>query len=167
MRLAFETAMSDAEALQRATIPVETIDGPLLMLSGEDDRSWPCVVRGRGSPPQARGLAGGARGLSRRRTPHHPTTLWTNHAASDATLSDSSRRHSRADCLGARRRLASRPRVPGRERRTLNAMNRFLHGLNLCHGVRNSTAIGLSQGVNIRARQGMCAPRRGCASQRH
>lgn len=44
MRLAFETAMSDAEARQRATIPVETIDGPLLMLSGEDDRSWPCVA---------------------------------------------------------------------------------------------------------------------------
>jgi dienelactone hydrolase len=44
MRLAFEAAMRDAEALERAAIPVEAIDGPLLMLSGDDDQNWPCVA---------------------------------------------------------------------------------------------------------------------------
>jgi dienelactone hydrolase len=43
MRLAFETALQDQAAVERATIPVEKIDGPLLFLSGADDQQTPCV----------------------------------------------------------------------------------------------------------------------------
>jgi pimeloyl-ACP methyl ester carboxylesterase len=43
MRLAFETALQDRVAVERATIPVENVDGPLLFLSGSDDQQWPCV----------------------------------------------------------------------------------------------------------------------------
>jgi dienelactone hydrolase len=43
MRLAFETALLDGVAVERATIPVERIDGPLLFLSGADDQQTPCV----------------------------------------------------------------------------------------------------------------------------
>ena len=32
------------EAVERATIPVERINGPVLLLSGEDDRMWPSPV---------------------------------------------------------------------------------------------------------------------------
>ena len=44
MRLAFETALRDEAAVARAAIPAEAIDGPLLLLSGGDDRQWPCVA---------------------------------------------------------------------------------------------------------------------------
>jgi len=47
MRLAFEAAMRDDAAMERAAIAVEAIDGPLLMLSGGDDRQWPCVALSR------------------------------------------------------------------------------------------------------------------------
>jgi dienelactone hydrolase len=43
MRLAFEFALRDKAAVERATIPVEKIDGGLLFLSGDDDQQWPCV----------------------------------------------------------------------------------------------------------------------------
>ena len=44
MRRAFEAAMLDRAALERAAIPVEAIEGPMLMLSGADDQQWPCVA---------------------------------------------------------------------------------------------------------------------------
>ncbi|ALS67361.1 acyl-CoA thioester hydrolase/BAAT C-terminal domain-containing protein [Pandoraea apista] len=35
------TALNDAEAVERARIPVEKIQGPVMLLSAEDDGSWP------------------------------------------------------------------------------------------------------------------------------
>jgi BAAT / Acyl-CoA thioester hydrolase C terminal len=34
-------AMRDLDAMDRATIPVERIKGPVLMVSGRDDQVWP------------------------------------------------------------------------------------------------------------------------------
>jgi dienelactone hydrolase len=34
-------AIEDAQAVRRATIPVERIKGPVLMISGQDDQMWP------------------------------------------------------------------------------------------------------------------------------
>jgi dienelactone hydrolase len=34
---------SGVAVVERATIPVEKIDGGLLFLSGDDDQQWPCV----------------------------------------------------------------------------------------------------------------------------
>jgi len=34
-------AMRDLDAMERATIPVERIKGPVLMVSGRDDQIWP------------------------------------------------------------------------------------------------------------------------------
>jgi BAAT / Acyl-CoA thioester hydrolase C terminal len=34
-------AMRDLDAMERATIPVERIKGPVLMVSGRDDQLWP------------------------------------------------------------------------------------------------------------------------------
>jgi dienelactone hydrolase len=36
--------LRDANAVERATIPVEKIQGPVLMISGEDDQIWPSSV---------------------------------------------------------------------------------------------------------------------------
>jgi uncharacterized protein len=36
--------MADREAVVRATIPVEHTNGPVLLLSGEDDQLWPSPV---------------------------------------------------------------------------------------------------------------------------
>ena len=36
--------LEDREAVARATIPVERINGPVLLLSGEDDQMWPSPV---------------------------------------------------------------------------------------------------------------------------
>lgn len=35
------TALDDADAVARATIPVERVQGPVMLLSAEDDGSWP------------------------------------------------------------------------------------------------------------------------------
>jgi dienelactone hydrolase len=40
----FLKRMKDSAALERATIPVERIDAPLLMFSGKDDQLWPSDV---------------------------------------------------------------------------------------------------------------------------
>jgi fermentation-respiration switch protein FrsA (DUF1100 family) len=44
LRGLFLDAMRDAEAVRRATIPVEQISGPVLLISGDDDRMWPSSV---------------------------------------------------------------------------------------------------------------------------
>src|SRR4029450_6663209 len=36
--------LADRAAVERATIPVERINGPVLLLSGEDDQLWPLPV---------------------------------------------------------------------------------------------------------------------------
>lgn len=38
---AFQTALRSKSAVERATIPVERTNGPLLMISGTDDQMWP------------------------------------------------------------------------------------------------------------------------------
>jgi pimeloyl-ACP methyl ester carboxylesterase len=38
---AFDTALDDAQAVARARIEVERIDGPILLISGTDDGFWP------------------------------------------------------------------------------------------------------------------------------
>lgn len=38
---AMMTALADAAALERARIPVERIDGPVMLISGGDDGAWP------------------------------------------------------------------------------------------------------------------------------
>lgn len=38
---AFERALTDQEAVERAFIPVERINGPVMLVSGTDDRMWP------------------------------------------------------------------------------------------------------------------------------
>lgn len=45
-RPAFESAYNDASAdrLTEATIPVETIDAPVLLVSGKDDQVWPSTL---------------------------------------------------------------------------------------------------------------------------
>lgn len=40
----FLAAMGDEAAVERASIPVERIDGPILMISGDDDRMWPSAA---------------------------------------------------------------------------------------------------------------------------
>jgi dienelactone hydrolase len=40
----FLKRMNDAAALARAAIPVERIDGPVLLFSGKDDQTWPSDV---------------------------------------------------------------------------------------------------------------------------
>jgi dienelactone hydrolase len=37
----FEAALQDREAVEGATIPVERIDAPVLLISGQDDAMWP------------------------------------------------------------------------------------------------------------------------------
>lgn len=37
----YRTAIEDAGAVRRATIPVERINGPVLLISGADDQMWP------------------------------------------------------------------------------------------------------------------------------
>jgi dienelactone hydrolase len=37
----YRAALCDADAVTRATIPVERIEGPVLLISGEDDQMWP------------------------------------------------------------------------------------------------------------------------------
>jgi dienelactone hydrolase len=41
IRVFYEAALENAEAVATATIPVERIRGPVLLLSGADDRIWP------------------------------------------------------------------------------------------------------------------------------
>ncbi|WP_234192648.1 acyl-CoA thioesterase/bile acid-CoA:amino acid N-acyltransferase family protein [Pseudacidovorax sp. NFM-22] len=41
------TALQDAEAVERARIPVERIRGPVMLLSATDDGSWPSSLYGR------------------------------------------------------------------------------------------------------------------------
>ncbi len=41
---AFLEAMQKEEALRAATIPVEKINGPVLLISGEDDQMWPSTL---------------------------------------------------------------------------------------------------------------------------
>jgi dienelactone hydrolase len=40
----FLKRMTDADALERAAIPVERIGGPILLLSGKDDQLWPSDI---------------------------------------------------------------------------------------------------------------------------
>lgn len=40
----YRAALRDAGAVARATIPVERINGPVLLLSGEDDQMWPSAT---------------------------------------------------------------------------------------------------------------------------
>ena len=37
----FENSLKDHQAVERATIPVEQINAPILLFSGEDDNIWP------------------------------------------------------------------------------------------------------------------------------
>jgi uncharacterized protein len=37
----YEAALNDEDAVGPATIPVEGIDGPILLISGDQDRMWP------------------------------------------------------------------------------------------------------------------------------
>jgi dienelactone hydrolase len=37
----FEAALEDVEAVKRATIPIETINGPILLVSAKADQTWP------------------------------------------------------------------------------------------------------------------------------
>ena len=41
---AFETALTDVRAVEAATIPVEHICGPVLLISGTDDQLWPATM---------------------------------------------------------------------------------------------------------------------------
>src|SRR5690606_476792 len=41
MRPAHEAALADSAAVQRTSIAVEKINGPILLLSGADDQIWP------------------------------------------------------------------------------------------------------------------------------
>jgi dienelactone hydrolase len=43
---AFLKGLEDADAVERARIPVERINGPVLMISGKDDQMWPSPVYG-------------------------------------------------------------------------------------------------------------------------
>lgn len=40
----YRAAIADEGAVERATIPVERIDGPVLLLSGDDDQMWPSTA---------------------------------------------------------------------------------------------------------------------------
>jgi len=40
-KLVYEEGMKDSSAMDRATIPVENINGPVLLISGEKDTVWP------------------------------------------------------------------------------------------------------------------------------
>jgi hypothetical protein len=40
----FEAALKDVRAVQAATIPVECICGPVLLISGTDDQLWPSTM---------------------------------------------------------------------------------------------------------------------------
>lgn len=44
LRPAYERALDDDEARERATIPLERIAGPVLLISGSDDQMWPAVA---------------------------------------------------------------------------------------------------------------------------
>ena len=44
MRTMFLTTLKDRQNLERATIQVENIQGPVLLISGEDDQLWPSTV---------------------------------------------------------------------------------------------------------------------------
>jgi len=44
LRPIFESSLRDAAAVSRATIPVERIGGPVLLISGRDDQIWPSTV---------------------------------------------------------------------------------------------------------------------------
>jgi dienelactone hydrolase len=44
MRDMFLTTLNDHEHLAEATIPVENIQGPILLISGDDDRMWPSTL---------------------------------------------------------------------------------------------------------------------------
>jgi dienelactone hydrolase len=44
LRPLYEASRTDTEALRRAQIPVERINGPILLTSGEDDQYWPSSV---------------------------------------------------------------------------------------------------------------------------
>jgi dienelactone hydrolase len=41
IRVFYDAALENADAVAAATIPVERIRGPVLLLSGADDRVWP------------------------------------------------------------------------------------------------------------------------------
>lgn len=77
----FEAQLHDAQAVERARIPVERIDGPVLMISGTDDRMWPSAAmaeiamrRLRGHPHPAEHLVyeGAGHRIGR---PFGPTTV--------------------------------------------------------------------------------------------
>lgn len=40
----FESSLRDADAVARSTIPVERINGPVLLISGRDDAMWPSTA---------------------------------------------------------------------------------------------------------------------------
>jgi dienelactone hydrolase len=40
----YEAALFDEKAVERATIPVEKINGPVLLVSGRDDQMWPSAL---------------------------------------------------------------------------------------------------------------------------
>jgi dienelactone hydrolase len=47
LRRSFEQAIQDSSQVARAAIPTEKIQGPLLLISGEDDRMWPSCILGK------------------------------------------------------------------------------------------------------------------------
>src|SRR5262249_15270768 len=44
LRSVYLTTLEDPEIVERAAIPVERIDGPVLLISGQDDQLWPSSV---------------------------------------------------------------------------------------------------------------------------
>jgi dienelactone hydrolase len=46
LRESFEKAIQDLSQVEKAVIPTEKIQGPLLLISGEDDRMWPSCLLG-------------------------------------------------------------------------------------------------------------------------
>ena len=119
MRLAFETALRDSEAVERATIPVERIDGPLLFLSGADDAADAVrrAVRDCCPTPPAGRPALRPRDLPSRRSPHYPTALRPLYCPRPLSTSISSTAAPRLPMQPPGGRLAAGPHLPGRQRR--------------------------------------------------
>lgn len=84
----FRSSLRDRAAVERATIPVERIAGPVLLVSGDDDAMWPSVelseiatrrLAEHGHPYPVRHLVCAGAG-HRIYPPYAPTTLrWSRH----------------------------------------------------------------------------------------
>ncbi len=83
LRSLYLSALRDPEAVERATIPVKLIEGPVLLFSGEDDQVWPSTQlsdvamqwlaqRGPGYPREHVCYQGAGHRIP---TPYLPTTI--------------------------------------------------------------------------------------------